>query len=203
MQLPFVVFFSLVISCKSLQSLDRFNAFVKTLHGGWQTSWIEIPIYHLPRFRTPDFFSFKPSLPRHTDNDKEMQFNPDEDVKISLTFVDSKLVIPWITVYDAKEVKHLEKLTITFEHDEFDVLRVGHTAEYSRENEEGPSVVPFEVLYRWKAVQEEDLALGVGVMFALTLLLIIAISCFVASTYEGDAIRHMSKTGKKEKVSQN
>lgn len=40
------------------------------------------------------------------------------------TFADGKLMIPWTDLYSAKEISNMEKLIITFVHDEFDVLQV-------------------------------------------------------------------------------
>eukprot|EP01041_Mallomonas_annulata_P002380 gene2380-4624_t len=183
-----LILFGVLVStlkCLSLQSQDRVNAFVRTLHGGWKTPWIEVPIFHMPRFRTPDVFRFKPTLPMPKDSEED-RFNPNENIKISFSFAENKLIVPWIIVYEAKESKSLERLIVTFDHDEFDILRVETATEYSKEKVDGPAVEAFDIVYRWRGVQEEDLSLGVGVMFTLTLLCLLLVSCFVTSTYDGD-----------------
>lgn len=42
----------------------------------------------------------------------------------SLTFGENKILVPWVKVYDATTSQSLRKLIVTFEHDEFDILRV-------------------------------------------------------------------------------
>ena len=54
---------------------------------------------------------------------KNVKINPEEDVKISFTFAHRKFLIPWIPVYDSKKRRSLDKLIITFDHDQHDVLR--------------------------------------------------------------------------------
>ena len=69
------------------------------------------------------------------------------------------------------------KLHVIFEVDEFDVLRVQSIPIFgppvARLDASHPSLTAFEISYNWKSVQEEDLPLGISIMFALTLLGII------------------------------
>jgi hypothetical protein len=43
-----------------------------------------------------------------------------------LSFADRKLSIPWTYLYSARDVAGLEKLVITFVHDEYDVLQLNY-----------------------------------------------------------------------------
>jgi hypothetical protein len=55
-----------------------------------------------------------------------MDINLDQDVKISLTFANNKLIVPMIVVYDSKTKKSLIQLSITFYHDDFLVERISY-----------------------------------------------------------------------------
>ena len=66
----------------------------------------------------------------------------------------------------------------------------------TNEKSDGPSLDDFEIKYNWRAVQEEDLSLGVGMMFTLTLLFLIIITCMVANTYEGDGNNQSQKSNR-------
>ena len=92
----------------------------------------------------------------------------------SLTFSGNKLVVPWTLLFDSKSRKPLVKLHVIFEVDEFDVLRVQSIPIFGppivRLDASHPSLTAFEISYNWKSVDEEDLPLGISVMFGLTLL---------------------------------
>lgn len=169
----------------ALQPDDRFTLLYQILHGGWKTALIEIPSNLMPKFRHPESINLKPTLPRPNENGPEIKFDPNENVKISLTFADNKLILPWITLYDARNGKRVEKLLILFEHDEFEILRVSHVLEYALEGDEGPSFEPIQIVYKWQAVGEEDLSFGVGVMFTSCLLMSIFVSGLAVINYEG------------------
>jgi hypothetical protein len=115
----------------------------------------------MPRFRRKDSIVYRVSLPRPTENDPEVNLNPNEDVKATLTFAENKLVVPNIKVFDSKRRASLEKLVIVFYHDDFDVLRLsyhpvmGHPIQ--RFDPTHPSLTAFELVYQWEAVQEDDL----------------------------------------------
>jgi hypothetical protein len=78
----------------------------------------------MPRFQRPDSFVIQTSLPRPKENEPEMRLNANEDVKISITFDGNRLIVPTILLYDSKRRKSLLALTVTFSHDDFDVLRL-------------------------------------------------------------------------------
>ena len=86
---------------------------------------------------------------------EEIRINPKEDVKFSLTFEESKLLLPMLVslkfllyctavhiilnivqrnkmyeqvLFDAKRRVSLKKLVLTFYYDEYDLLRVSHEA---------------------------------------------------------------------------
>jgi hypothetical protein len=118
--------FTLLVSVDSLQPEDRVSAFYQTWHGGWKTPWLDFNLYQMPRFQRGDSFVLQTSLPRQSDKEPEMRLNPEEDVKVSLTFASSKLVVPNVLMFDSKKKRSLQKLLITFYHDDFDVLRLSY-----------------------------------------------------------------------------
>jgi hypothetical protein len=117
---------TLIASVDSLQPEDRVSAFYQTWHGGWKTPWLDFNLYQMPRFQRGDSFVLQTSLPRQSDKEPEMRLNPEEDVKVSLAFASSKLVVPNILMFDSKKKRSLQKLLITFYHDDFDVLRLSY-----------------------------------------------------------------------------
>lgn len=79
----------------------------------------------MPKFRIPEKQVITVRLPRLLDETQyEMALNPNENVKFSIDFADSKIVLPWTKLYNSKEKTTLNKLYVTFEHDEFEVLRL-------------------------------------------------------------------------------
>ena len=152
---------------------------------------LEFPIHLAPRFRTKELVTLKIPLPRKNENSEEMSFSRDDDIKMSFTFAEYKLIIPWTTYYDSKAKGCLKRLNIKFYHDDFDVQRISQVyfflnlstaspmkyllctkgspvMEHILERHECP---PLLVSYEWEAIQEEDLALTVIVMFVLTLII--------------------------------
>jgi hypothetical protein len=117
----------------------------------------------MPRFRRRDSTIYRVSLPRPTEKDPEINLNPDEDVKITLTFAENKLVVPNIKIFDSQRKSSLEKLIVIFYHDDFDVLRLSYHTEMGhpiqRFDATHPSLTAFELEYQWEAVQEDDLRL--------------------------------------------
>ena len=104
---------------------------------------------------------YQVSLPRPTENDPEVHLNPDDDVKVTLTFAENKLIVPNVKVFDSNRKTSLERLIVTFYHDDFDVLRLSYHAEMGRAAQrfdpKHPSLTAFELVYQWEAVQEDDL----------------------------------------------
>ena len=81
----------------------------------------------MPKFRIPGKQMIQVRLPRSIDKSQhEMSLNPKENVKFSIDFVDSKIVLPWTKLYNAKLKTTLNKLIVTFQHDEFNVLRLNY-----------------------------------------------------------------------------
>jgi hypothetical protein len=50
-----------------------------------------------------------------------------------------------------------------------------------------PSLTAFDLEYRWEAVQESDLRLGVVAMFVITLLLLCFLVGYITCTYDRDS----------------
>ena len=65
-------------------------------------------------------------MPRPEEDKSEMKIVLEEDVKISFTFADYKLVVPWTVIYDSKKGVALKEIHLTFYHDDFDVHRVDY-----------------------------------------------------------------------------
>jgi hypothetical protein len=98
----------------------------QTFHNGYKTSWADIPIQQMPRFRVQSSSILHLTLPRPPPVEDlraphAKLVNPSEDVKFSLTFADHKLILPWTVVFDASKRRSLQKLTVMFSHDQFDV----------------------------------------------------------------------------------
>lgn len=69
------------------------------------------------RFASPtEKIVFQPPLPRPEENAPEIRVNLEEDVKISFTFAEYKLVVPWSTLYDSKKGVALKEIKLKFYH---------------------------------------------------------------------------------------
>ena len=118
---------SLVFALVSaLEAGDRISTMSQTFHNGYKTSWADIPIQQMPRFRVQSSSILHLTLPRPPPVEDlraphAKLVNPSEDVKFSLTFADHKLILPWTVVFDASKRRSLQKLTVMFSHDQFDV----------------------------------------------------------------------------------
>ena len=106
----------------ALQPGNRVSTLSQTLHNNLKTQWLDLPVYQMPRFLSDDSHIFHTSIPKQSTNASDYIINPNADLKISFTFLGNKLTIPWITMYDSKERVSLKKLTITFTHDEFEII---------------------------------------------------------------------------------
>ena len=60
--------------------------------------------------------SFQAVLPRPDENEAEMKLELEKDVKISFTFADYKLVVPWTVIYDSNKGVALHTIRFTFYH---------------------------------------------------------------------------------------
>ena len=110
----------------ALEAGDRISTMSQTFHNGYKTSWADIPIQQMPRFRVQSSSVLHLTLPRPPPVEDlraphAKLVNPSEDVKFSLTFADHKLILPWTVVFDASKRRSLQKLTVMFSHDQFDV----------------------------------------------------------------------------------
>lgn len=64
-----------------------------------------------------------------------------------------------------------------------------------------PSLMAFDIAYRWKAVHDSDLRIGVVTMFISTLLLLVLLICYVFYTYDRDiATPKMSDHGSNSNI---
>ena len=142
---------------------------------------------------------------RPNENGPEILLNLDVDVKMSFSFGEGKLVIPRVIVYDSASKRMLERLLITFVHDEFDVLRVSSSLVYHDENvlpDEDTHLVPFQIDYRWEGVQEDDLGLAIKVMFLVTFLITMVMTYAVCSSKDDVSAKRVVKPANVKRFSQ-
>lgn len=90
---------------------------------------MDLSLNEMPKFRRPESAIVRTTLPRRKENEPEMKLDANEDVKISLVFSGSKLVIPMILLFDSKHKKSLSSLIVTFSHDDFDIINMRYDAE--------------------------------------------------------------------------
>jgi len=112
------------ISVWTYESKERISTQIRIKHDGLATSFHDIPIDQMPRFRSSESRIIQVKLPRTDDSGHAAKLNPENDLKFSMSFSHNKLLLPWIHLYNANEKSTLNKLSITFQHDEFDVLRL-------------------------------------------------------------------------------
>lgn len=95
---------------------ERISAQVKAKHDKLISIFQDISIDAMPRFRVAEskIIQIK-SIPK---------LNPNQDLKFILSFSGDKLLTPWTVLYDSLGRRTLNKLIVTFEHDEFDVIRL-------------------------------------------------------------------------------
>lgn len=90
----------------------------------FKSPWMDLSLHQMPKFQSPDGSLLQTVLPRRSEKEPEMKLNPKEDVKISMVFAGSKLVIPLILLFDSKHKRSLKSLTVTFSHDDFDITKL-------------------------------------------------------------------------------
>jgi hypothetical protein len=178
-----------------------------------------MPLSHLPRFKETAKFVMHATIPGQDGNEaefdlgkkseraadapwkgKNVKVNPNEDVKISFAFAHKKFMIPWLSVFDSKKRRSLEKLIITFDHDQHDVLEVHYQRVYGKEiqrlDPDHPSVVGFEIEYVWRAAEDADFSSGIFEMFLMTLIFGVGLICLVLCYDPAlTATRAANKTG--------
>jgi hypothetical protein len=103
------------------------------------------------------------------------------------TFADHKLMSPLVVTFDSTNRKLLKKCTVTFLHDEYDIVRIRYSFDYGAQIRQldttHPSLSAVELIYVWdSSVQVDDTSLGIVVLFILTLAFLMML-CFV--TYNG------------------
>jgi hypothetical protein len=96
------------------------------MHSGWKTAKVDVALDQLPRFREEFSTMFQIIMPRKEGNEigPELALDLTSDVKTSFTFFHDRLIVPWVLIYDAKHKRVANRITFTFAHDEYEVLRV-------------------------------------------------------------------------------
>jgi len=187
-----VFFLAFLLVTHSFQPGDRIAVLSQTLHNGWKTQLNELPIHHMPHFRQSDSFVIHAALPS-PDGKPLLSIRPDEDIKIMLTFDNSKLISSWITIFDAKNRKSLKKLILTFDHDEFDILHITYSMQYSDKIQKldpsHPSLHSYEIVYKWHPILDDDVVFGVKFMFSIGLVVLFTLFVVVVPVHN----RGMSK----------
>lgn len=113
-----------------------------------------------------------------------------------MSFADRKLSIPWTYLYSSRDVAGLEKLVITFVHDEYDVLQLDYKpyCKFSAFSIFCGSVLlfhfgyptdgtnldiiskgsypPVEIEYRWESVKDDDVASAMQLLFLVTVIFV-------------------------------
>jgi hypothetical protein len=86
----------------------------------------------------------------------------------------------------------MNKLVVTFDHDDFDILTVKYEIEYgdiiARFDPNHPSMTAFEIEYKWNMINEENLNSGIITMFVLSICVIIGLIISVINTYYDSSI---------------
>ena len=106
------------------QTGDRVSAQIRSQQSGYSNYFHDIPIDQMPRFRICSSSIINVKLPRSEELGHNIKLDTNEDFKVSLSFSNNKVILPWLKLFDSNEKKSLQKLIITFNHDEFDVLRL-------------------------------------------------------------------------------
>jgi len=178
-----------ILYVNSLQNGDRISAMSMTLHDGWKTQYTDLSIHQMPRFRIRDSLIFHSLLPRPDPDGSQMDINLSQDIKISFTFSNNKLIVPMVILYDSINKKSLIQLTITFYHDDFSVQRVSYDTKYgtrSLDSSSHTSLTGFEIVYKWEGEQEDDLAIGITTMFVISLAAFLWIFCAVIKDFDNN-----------------
>ncbi len=116
----------LLFTCNAYKNGDRVPIMAQTLHNEWKTSLLELPLHQMPRFGEPAKFIYRAVLPEPVSKEgskSKGNVNPDQDIKISFTVSDTKILIPWTKIFDSKTKTSLTKLLITFSHDQYEIIK--------------------------------------------------------------------------------
>jgi hypothetical protein len=174
----------LIVCAGAYDTGDRVSTSIQTLHNGWKTAIAELPLSQMPYFGRRGDSIVNTPLPQ-PDPSRGSKISPLEDVKVQLTFGNS-LMIPWITVFDSKNQRNLEILTVNFFTDRYDVVRVTvdkvYVANSARLDPNHPSVTAFEVKYVWQGIEDQDTPHGLFVMFLVAAILGVLLTLVVNSS---------------------
>ena len=107
---------------EALQPGDRISSLSQTLHSDTKTQWTDMPLHQMPRFASPERTIFRAQIPKYSPNATDFRINPKKDLKVAFTFQGSKFSIPWIPIFDARNRISMQKLIVTFTHDEFEIV---------------------------------------------------------------------------------
>lgn len=159
---------------------ERISTQIRSQHDGFTTSFHDIPIDQMPRFRISDIRRIQVRLPRSEELGSNIRLNPNENLKIAMSFSHNKLLLPWSVIFDATKKVTLNKLTVIFEHDEFELLLISSidltfSKKITKLDPHHPSLTAFEIEYKWKGIQDQDIALGIYALFTTSLLLFLVI----------------------------
>lgn len=117
----------LLYVCLAYKNGDRVSIMAQTLHNEWKTSLLELPLHQMPRFGEPAKFVYHATLPEPAISKEgskgKGKVNPDQDIKISFTVSDNKILIPWTKIFDSKTKTSLTKLLVTFSHDQYEIIK--------------------------------------------------------------------------------
>jgi hypothetical protein len=179
-----LLLFLLLVSVRAYDTGDRVSTSIQTLHNGWKTAIAELPLSQMPHFGRHGDSIINTPLPQ-PDPSRGSKISPSEDVKVQLTFGNS-LIIPWITVFDSKNQRNLEALTVNFFTDRYNIVRVTvdkvYIANSARLDPNHPSVTAFTVKYVWQGVEDQDTPHGLFVMFLFAAVLAIFITLVLNSS---------------------
>mmetsp|Transcript_15453 Transcript_15453/g.23331 ORF Transcript_15453/g.23331 Transcript_15453/m.23331 type:complete len:244 (+) Transcript_15453:39-770(+) len=179
-----MVLFVLCCPVSGLLADDRIVTHTQTVHAGWKTPWIELSINEMPLFLRDDTVLSKPNLPRENENTRDIIWDSTKDIRMSFTFSNNQLVIPSVHLYQAHTHQYIDKLIVILEHDNHEIVRVRHKVEYKDLDSLYPP--PFEMVYKWRAVREDDLPLGIKAMFLMAIVLFCGLVAVVYVTYDRD-----------------
>jgi hypothetical protein len=180
----------LIVCVRAYDTGDRVSTSIQTLHNGWKTAAAELPVSQMPYFGRHGASIVNTPLPQ-PDPSRGSKISPSEDVKVQLTFGNS-LMIPWITVFDSKNQRNLEILTVNFFTDRYDIVRVTvdkvYVANSARLDPNHPSVTAFEIKYVWQGVEDQDTPHGLFVMFLVATIIGFLLIIVVNSSTTTDGI---------------
>jgi hypothetical protein len=187
-----IILLSLFRCCYTYEYGDRLASLIQSSHKEWISPWMDIPIQNMPRFRITDSTIIHVHLPHEEKkgNSPEIAIDLKEDVMVSLTFAANKLILPKLPLFDAKERKSIDKLVITFTHDQNEVISVDYKYIYGprikRIDPSHPSLTAFEITYRWNNLQEDDFPFAISMMFGSSLIAMLGLGLMVWSNTPKD-----------------